>query len=173
MLKSCKQLLSLSTTLLFDLSSLSCTSSSPWKKVLLFLTPIGWTKLWWVVLESEELDTHIMVLPSIFGTLCTVEQWWQKAYTLNTWFEHWLLCPWLRSILNMYLHTLQKCWEQQLDYLDNKQDIQEAMAIKRVHQCKWHTYYSSCYCIDAMKQYSCVAKYRLLSTTTWHYRAGL
>ena len=26
------------------------------------------------------------------------------------------------------------------------------------HQCKWHTYYSSCYCIDAMKQYSCVAK---------------
>ena len=75
-LVSCKQMLSL---LLVELSSLSCISSSPWKKLLLLLTAIewGWTRLWWLVLESEELDKHTMVLPSMFGTLCTVEEWWQ------------------------------------------------------------------------------------------------
>ena len=102
-----------------------------------------------------------MLLPSLLGTLCTVEQWWQKAYTLNTWFEHWLLCPLLWSILNMYLHTSQKCWEQWLDDLDNKQDVQEATAIKWIYQSKWPTYYSSHYCIDAMKQYRCVAKIQI------------
>ena len=117
-----------------------------------------WTRLWWLVLESEELDKHIMVLPSILGTLCTVEQWWQKAYTLNIQFEHQLLCPLLQSILNMYLHTSQKCWERRSDDLDNKQDVQEAMAIKWMNQSKWPKYYSSHYCIDAMKQYRRVAK---------------
>jgi hypothetical protein len=122
------------------------------------LTPLGWAKLQWVVLESEELDKHIIVLPSLWGTSCTVEQWWQKAYTLNTQFEHGLLCPLLWSILNMYLHTSQKCWEQQLDELDNKHSKQEVMAMKWVYQRKWHTYYPSHYCIGAMKQSNCVAK---------------
>ena len=115
------------------------------------------TILWWLVLESEELDKHIMVLPSIFWTLFTVEHWWYKVHTLNTQFEHWLLCPLLWSILNMYLHTSQKCWERQLDDLDSKQDIQGAMAIKWVHQSKLPKYFSSHYCIDAIKDYSCVA----------------
>ena len=149
--------------LLVGLLSLSCISLSPWKMVLLMLTAVGWwwTRLWWIVLESEELDKHIMVLPSLWGTSCTVEQWWQKAYTLNTRFEHWLLCPLLWSILNMYLHTSQKCWERQSDDLDNKQDVREAIAIKWMNQSKWPTYYSSHYCIDAMKQYRCVAKIRI------------
>ena len=146
--------------LLVGLLLLSWISLSPWKMVLLMLTAIGWgwVGLWWIVLESEELDKHIMVLPSLWGTSCTVEQWWQKAYTLNTRFEHWLLCPLLWSILNMYLHTSQKCWERQSDDLDNKQDVREAIAIKWMNQYKWSTYYSSHYCIDAMKQYRCVAK---------------
>ena len=42
--------------------------------------------------------------------------------------------------------------------VNNKQDIQEAIAIKWMNQYKWPTYYSSHYCIDAMKQYRCVAK---------------
>ena len=80
-------------------------------------------------------------------------------YTLNTRFEHRLLCPLLWSILNMYLHTSQKCWERQLDDLNNKQDVQEAIAIKWMNQSIWPpTYYSSHYCINAMKQYRCVAK---------------
>ena len=122
------------------------------KMVLSLLTAIGWwwAGLWWVVLESEELDKHIMVLPSVFGTSCTVEQWWQKAYTLNTWFEHRLLCPLLWSILNMYLHTSQKCWEWWSDDLNNEQDVWEAIAIKWMNQSKWPTYYSSHFCIDAM-----------------------
>ena len=131
--------------------------------VLSLLTAIGWwwAKLQWAVLESEELDKHIMMLPSLWGTLCTVEQWWQKAYTLNTRFEHWLLCPFLQSILNMYLHTSQKCWERWLDDLNNKQDMRVAIAIKWMNQSKWPTYYSSHYCIDAMKQYRCVAKIQI------------
>ena len=102
-----------------------------------------------------------MVLPSLLGTSCKVEQWWQKAYTLNIQFEHQLLCPLLQSILNMYWHTSQKCWEWQLDYLDNKQDMWEAIAIKWMNQSKWPTYYSSHYCIDAMKQYNCIAKIKI------------
>ena len=132
--------------------------------MLSLLTAVGWwwTRLWWIVLESEELDKHIMVLPSLWGTSCTMEKWWQKAYTLNTWFEHWLLCPLLWSILNMYLHTSQKCWERWSDDLDNKQDLREAIAIKWMNQSKWpSTYDSSHYCIDAMKQYRCVAKIRI------------
>ena len=131
--------------------------------MLSLLTAVGWwwTRLWWIVLESEELDKHIMVLPSLWGTSCTVEQWWQKAYTLNTRFEHQLLCPLLRSILNMYLYTSQKCWERRSDDLDNKQDVREAMVIKWMNQSKWPTYYSSHYCIDAMKQYRCVAKIQI------------
>ena len=61
----------------------------------------------------------------------------------------------------MYLHTSQKCWEEWLDDLDNKQDVQGAMAIKWVHQSKWPIYYSSHYCIDAMKQYTCIAKIQI------------
>ena len=128
------------------------------------LIAIGW---WWAKscllgLESKELDKHIMVLPSLWGTLCTVKQWWQKAYTLNTQFEHWLLCPLLWSILNMYLHTSQKCWEWRSDDLDNKQDVQEAIVIKWRNQSKWPTtYYSSHYCINAMKQYNCIGKIRI------------
>ena len=127
------------------------------------LTAIGWwwTRLWWILLDSEELDKHIMVLPSLWGTSCTVEQWWQKAYTLNTWFEHQLLCqlPW--SILNVLLYTSQKYWEWLSNDLDNKQDVQGAMAIKWVYQSKWPTYYSSHYCIDAMKQNNCIAKIQI------------
>ena len=77
---------------------------------------------------------------------------------MNTQFEHWLLCPLLWSILNMYLKTSQKYWEQWSDDLDNKQVMQGAMAINWVYQSKWPTNYSSYYCINAMKQYSCVAK---------------
>ena len=174
-LVSCKQLLSLSTLLLVGLSSLLCLSSSPWKMVLSLLTVLGLAKLWWLVLESEELDKHNMVLPSLWGTSCTVEQWWQKAYTLNTWFEHWLLCPLLRSILNMYLHTSQKCWERWSDDLDNQQDVREAIAIKWVYQYKWPTYYSSYYCIDAMKQYRCIAKIQITlccNMANWSLFAG-
>ena len=80
---------------------------------------------------------------------------------MNTQFEHCWLCPLLQSILNMYLHTSQKCWEQQSDDLDNKQDVREAIAIKWMNQYKWPTYYSSHYCIDAMKQYRCVAKIQI------------
>ena len=80
---------------------------------------------------------------------------------MNTQFEHWLLCPLLWSILNMYLHTSQKCWERRLDDLDNKQDVQGAIVIKWICQCKWHTYCSSHYCINAMKQYNCVAKIQI------------
>ena len=102
-----------------------------------------------------------MVLPSIFGSSCTVAQWWQKAYTLNTQFEHQLLCPLPWSILNMYLHTSQTCWEWQSDDLDNKQGVQGAMAIKWINQSKWPTYYSSHYCIKAMQQYNCIAKIQI------------
>ena len=131
--------------------------------MLLLLTAVGWwwTRLWWIVLESEELDKHNMVLPSLWGTSCTVEQWWLKAYTLNTQFEHWLLCPLALSILNMHLHTSQKCCEQQLDDLENEHDVWGAMGIKGFYQSKWPTYYSSNYCIDAMKQYRCIAKIRI------------
>ena len=127
------------------------------------LTAVGWwwTRLWWIVLESEELDKHNMVLPSLWVTSCSVEQWCQKAYTLNTQFEHQLLCPLLWSILNMYLHTSQKCWEWWLDDLDNKHDVREAIAIKWMNQYKWPTYYSSQYCINAMKQYNSVAKIQI------------
>ena len=79
----------------------------------------------------------------------------------DTWFEHQLLCPLLQSILNMYLHTSQKCWEQQLDDLDNKQDVQEAIAIKWMNQSKWPKYYSSHYCINPIKQYYCLAKIQI------------
>ena len=156
-------LLSLSTSLLFGQSSLSYILLAPWKMVLWLLTAVGWwwARLWWLVLESDDVDKHNMVLPSLWGTSCTVEQWWQKAHTLNTRFEHQLLCPLLWSILNMYLHTSQKCWEWRFDDLDNKQDVQGAIAIKWVHLNKWPTYYSSHYCIDAMKQYRCVAKIQI------------
>ena len=42
--------------------------------MLLLLTAVGWwwTRLWWLVLEREELDKHIMVLPSLWGTSCTI-----------------------------------------------------------------------------------------------------
>ena len=80
---------------------------------------------------------------------------------MNTQFEHWLLCPLLWSILNMYLHTSQKCWERQSDDLDNKQDVLGAMVIKWIDQYKWPTYYSSHYCINAMKQYNCVTKIQI------------
>ena len=124
---------------------------------------VGLAKLWLLVLESEELDKHIMVLLSLFGTLCTVEQWWQKAYTLDNdlSIEYWLLCPLYWSILNMYLYTLQKYWERQLDDLDNKQDMLGAMAIKWVHQSKWPTYYSCHNCIDALKNYNYVARIQM------------
>ena len=79
---------------------------------------------------------HNMVLSSLWGTSCTVEQWWQKAYTLNTQYKHQLLCPLLWSILNMYLHTSQKCWERRSDDLDNKQDVREAIAIKWMNQSR-------------------------------------
>ena len=129
------------------------------KMVLSLLIVVGWARLYLLVFESEELDKHNMVLPSLWGTMCTVEQWWQKAYTLNTQFEHQLLCPLLRSILNMYLHTSQKCWEWRSDDLDNKQDVREAIAIKWMNHYKWPTtYYSRHYCINAIKQYRCVAK---------------
>ena len=131
------------------------------KIVLSLLTAIGWTKLQWLVLESEELDKHIMVLPSLLGTSCTMAQWWQKAYTWNTQFEHQLLGPLPWSILNMYLHISQKCWERRSDDLDNKQDVQEAIAIKWMNQSKWPTNYSSHYCIYAIKQYRCVAKIQI------------
>ena len=61
----------------------------------------------------------------------------------------------------MYLHTSQKCWEQRSDDLDNKQDMQGAIVIKWINQSKWSTYYSSHYCIDAMKQYRCIAKIQI------------
>ena len=149
--------------LLFELLLLSCISLSPWKMVLLMLTAVGWgwTRLWWVVLESEDVDKHNMVLPSLWGISCTMEQWWQKAYTLNTRFEHPFLCWLPQSILNMYLHTSQKSWERWLDDLDKKQDGREAIAIKWMNQYKWPTYYSSHYCIDAMKQYRCEAKIQI------------
>ena len=67
-----------------------------------------------------------------------------------------------RVVQDMYLHTSQKCWEWQLDDLDNKQDVQGVMVIKWVHQCKWPAYYSSHYCINAMKQYRCIAKIRII-----------
>ena len=99
-----------------------------------------------------------MVLPSLLGTSCKVEQWWQKAYTLNTQFEHQILCPLPWSILSMHIHTSQKCCKRQLDDLDNKQDVQGAMGINGFYQCKWPTSYSSHYCINPIKQYSCIAK---------------
>ena len=58
----------------------------------------------------------------------------------------------------MYLHTSQKCWEWGSEDLDNKQDMQGAMAIKGFYQYKWPTYYSCHYCINSMKEYACVAK---------------
>ena len=85
-------------------------------------------------------------------------QWWQKAYTLNTQFEHQILCPLPWSILSMHIHTSQKCCKRQLDDLDNKQDVQGAMGINGFYQCKWPTSYSSHYCINPIKQYSCIAK---------------
>ena len=67
----------------------------------------------------------------------------------------------LWSILNMYLHTSQKCWDWQLDDLDNKQDMQEAIAIKWMNQSKWRTYYTRYYCIDGMTKYTGVAKIQI------------
>ena len=84
---------------------------------------------------------------------------WKTLWTHN--WSSWLLCPLSWSILIMYLHTSQKCWEQQLDDLDNKQDVWGAMVIKWINQSKWPTYYSSHYCIDAMKQYRCIAKIQI------------
>ena len=131
--------------------------------MLWLLTAIGWwwAKLWWLVLGSKEWDKHNMVLPSLWGTLCTVEQWWQKANSLNTLLKQHLLCPWPWSILNMHLHTSQKCWERQSDDLDNKQDMLGAMAIKVFYQYKWPIYYSSHYCINSIKQYNYVAKIQI------------
>ena len=61
----------------------------------------------------------------------------------------------------MYLHTSQKCWERWLYDLDNKQDVQGTMAMKWVYRYIWPTYYSCHYCIDAMKQYICIAKIQI------------
>ena len=105
--------------------------------------------------------TNNMVLPSPIGTWCRVEQWWQKVYTLNSQLEHGLLYPLPQTILNMYLHTSQKCWEWQLDNLNSKQDMRGAMVIKGFYQYKWPTYYTRYYCIDAMKQYNCIAKIQI------------
>ena len=128
--------------------------------VLSLLTAIGWwwAKLLWLVLESEESDKHIMVLPSLLGTLCIVEQWWHKLYTLNTWLKHWLSCPLPQCILNIFLHTSQKYWERQSDDFNYEQDVQGAMRIKWVYQYKRPTYYSCHYCINVMKQYTCITK---------------
>ena len=52
----------------------------------------------------------------------------------------------------------------QLDDLDNKEEVQGDLVIKGFYQYKWPTFHSCHYCIDAMKQYNCVAKYRLLYT---------
>ena len=106
-------------------------------------------------------DQINMVLPSLLGTSCTVEQWWQNAYTLNTQLEHWLLCTLPQSILNIRLHTSQKYWVWQLDDLNNKQEERGAIVIKGFYQYKWPTYYSCHYCIDALKQYRCVAKIQI------------
>ena len=65
------------------------------------------------------------------------------------------------SILNIYLHTSQKYWEEQSDDFNNEQDMQGAMGIKGVYHYKWPTYYSSHYCIDAMKQFNCIAKIQI------------
>ena len=102
-----------------------------------------------------------MVLPSPIGTWCRVEQWWQKVYTLNSQLEHGLLYPLPQTILNMYLHTSQKCWEWQLDNLNSKQDMRGAMVIKGFYQYKWPTYHSCHYCINAIKQYTWIAKIQI------------
>ena len=58
----------------------------------------------------------------------------------------------------MCLHTSQKYWEWQSDDLYNEQDVQVAMGIKQVYHNKLPTFHSCHYYIDAMKQYTCVAK---------------
>ena len=84
-----------------------------------------------------------------------------EGICFETWLELQLLCPLPWSILTMYLHTSQKCWVQQLDDPDNKQDVQGAMAIKWINQSKWPTYYSCPFCINAMKKYNCIAKIQI------------
>ena len=111
---------------------------------------------------------------AFLGASCTVEQWWQKAYTFNTQLDHQLLRPLPQSILSMFLYMLQKYWEWQSDDLDNKQDVPRVIGIIEVYHYTWSTYHSCHYCIDAIKQYTCVAKkYRLLYIATWSTRIYL
>ena len=114
--------------------------------------------------ELQVKKCNIMKCMSQYLRIMSLKMRWPWIWatfgiqTLNTWLEHWLLCPLLQSILNMYLHTSQKCWEWQFDDLNNKQYVWGAMVKKWINQPTWPTYYSNHYCIDAMKQYRCVAE---------------
>ena len=92
-----------------------------------------------------------MSIVSTILTSCRVELRWHKAHTLSSQLEHQLLFPLSQSILNMLLHTSQKYWEWQSDDHIQKQDAEEAMAIKWVCHYSWPTYHSCHYCINAMK----------------------
>ena len=82
------------------------------------------------------LSLNDMSNVSAIGILCTAEQGWHKAYTLNTQLKHWLLCqlPW--SMLSMFLHTSQKYWEWKSDDFNNEQEVWWAMGIKGVYHYK-------------------------------------
>ena len=87
-LVSHKPLLSLSTTLPVELSSLSCTSLSPWQKVLSLLTPVGWgwTRLWWIVLESEELKYRLLYIATWHNRVCLQGMY---CITISMTISHW------------------------------------------------------------------------------------
>ena len=95
--------------------------------------------------------------------------------TEGTHFEHMIWTSIIVPIASihsvMYLHTSQKCWEQQLDDLDNKQDMQGAIAIKWVHRSKWPKYCLSHYSIHAMKQYRCVARIQITLYSNMAYQS--
>ena len=114
-------------------------------------------------LQFQKTETFylgmIWVLCFVIGTFCTMDQRWYKACTLNIWLPDQLLCPSLQSILNILFHTIQKYWQQNSDNFKSKQDVWRTMVIKGVYQYKWATYYSCRYCINAMKQYTCIAKF--------------
>ena len=64
----------------------------------------------------------------------------------------------IASIYSEHAATyLTDYWEWQSDDCINNQDMQGSMWIKGVYQSIWHTHFSCHFCINAIKQYSCIA----------------
>ena len=132
--------------------------------MLLLLTAVGWwwARLWWIVLESEELDRHNMVLPSLWG----LHALWSSDVRRHTLWIHDLSIDYCAHCFNPFwtcicIHHRSAESSDWMISTTNKA-CKEPFKKKWMNQSKGPTtYYSSHYCINAMKQYRCVAKIQI------------